>query len=235
MTVAGPKEPSTEELQALNWREFRNWLHRNKKAILPIPNCAVIYAGYPHNEVRALLKNLKDKSELRRMYEIIDAVEAQARQYDGQSRLDTINKVLARMKNPLPKLVEATGANIGHAKKFASMLDCADALASDKWALLPPAHQRKVWDMLSKRYVANAEGKVEIWDGATERMKQVNSKFVMIRTELAELAKNPRVDAKTKESVQKMLRRYEDHYESVGKSVAVIVKRLDAGLRKAAR
>ena len=232
----------TAAIQKANWRAFKTWLKRHGGMILPIPGAAVLYAGYVPSDLREFAKLARKEESLRRMWQIIDEVESNARTYTGRSHLDTLHTVLKRIRSPLPELYEATGANVGAErdgkpirKKYANMADCAEALSSDNWALLAPRERRFVWDMLSRRYVQNAGPDLQIWEGARKDMKQLDSSFIMIRTELLELSKKRDASPELLKTVEKMLKRYRTHYEKVGKSIDSHLARVQRNLRKIAR
>jgi hypothetical protein len=235
-------DTQTKALQKANWRAFRTWLKRHGKMILPIPGLAVLYAGYAPNDVREFRNLARKEDSLRRMWEIINDVESNARTYTGRSHLDTLHSVLKRIRGPLPEIYEATGSNAGATwdgqtirKKYANMLDCADALASDDWQLLGAGERRLVWDMLSRRYVQNAGPDLQLWEGARKDMKQLDSSFIMIRTELLELSRKKDASPELLKTVEKMLKRYQDHYEKVGKSIDEHLRRVQQNLRKIER
>ncbi|UWR03640.1 hypothetical protein K3740_02745 [Ruegeria conchae] len=217
-------------------KEFNNWLSKYSKVIMPIPNRGAIYAGLGKTNLMKMKKGLQAQPETIPMWKIIEKVEKDAREYTGYVTIDTINDVLKRIKSPIPKLVEATGANAGHPKKYSDMLSCVNALASDDWELLPKVNRRKVWNMVSAKYAENLSGDVQIWEGVSKRLRLLEKYKVMLQDELKKVHKNPKVSPKTRKAVEGLIKKYEKHYGELGaeaKSKDSNLKRsLKAALRK---
>ena len=94
----------TAKLQKQNLAAFDTWIKSHGKLILPIPNRAVIYAGFPPADLMKAKSLLTSNQQLRRMWQIIEEVERQIVQITGQVRYDKLNDVLRRLKGPLPAL-----------------------------------------------------------------------------------------------------------------------------------
>jgi len=202
----------TAELQKKNLAAFEAWVRSYGKMIVPIPGCAVIYAGFPPAELMQAKAALSANQQLRRMWQIIEEAEKQIRSYTGRVKYDKLNDVLRRLKGPLPALVEATGANIGHPKKFSDMLSCAEILTDPRWALIDKGKFNYVWDTLSAQYVKNSSGDVEIWEGCKANYKQVDQSTTLIRAELTALLGRADLPAATREAASKIAVRYVNHH-----------------------
>lgn len=206
------KLETDEDRQIANLRTFMAWLKQHGNMILPIPNRGAIYAGLGKTNLMKMKKGLQAEPETTPMWKIIEKAEKDAREYTGYVTIDPINDVLKRIKSPLPKLVEATGANAGHPKKFADFLSCVNALASDDWALIPRAARRKVWNLVSRKYAENLRGDVQIWEGVSKRLRLLEGHKVMIQTELKKIEKNPNVSAASRKKIAALIKKYEKHY-----------------------
>ncbi|MCB1332869.1 MAG: hypothetical protein KDK26_04280 [Roseivivax sp.] len=221
-----------EQRQNDNLKSFQDWLKKSGKSILPIPNTGVLYAGFPPAELAKMRKGLQSEDETKRIYEIIAKAEKDSREYTGRVSLDTLHNVLKRLKSPLPKLVEATGANAGHEKRFSDMLSCAEALASADWALLPRRDRDRVWHLLSEKYAENLQGDIQIWEGVSKRAKLLEPYKVMIETELKTARKNGKLSAKSLKTVEDMIKKYEAYYGKIFDEAASNDKRLKADFKK---
>ena len=229
------KQKTDEERQADNLAVFTKWLKDNGKMILPIPNRGVIYAGLGKSNLMKMKKGLQAAPETIAMWKIIEKAEKDAREVTGFVTLDTINDVLKRLKSPLPKLVEATGANAGHPKKYSDMLSCVEAMASNDWALLPKAARPKVWNMVSAKYAENLKGDVQVWEGVSKRLRLLEPYKVMLQTELKAIEKNKNVSPKTRKTVQDLIKKYEHHYGALGREAESNDKKLKASYKKATK
>lgn len=203
--------------------------------ILPIPNRGVIYAGLGKSNLMKMKKGLQAAPETIPMWKIIEKAEKDTREITGYVTLDTINDVLKRLKSPLPKLVEATGANAGHPKKYADMLSCVEAMASNDWALLPKADRPKVWNMVSAKYAENLKGDVQVWEGVSKRLRLLEPYKVMLQTELKEIEKNKNVSPKTRKTIQDLIKKYENHYGALGREGQSNDMTLKASYKKATK
>lgn len=203
----------TQKLQKQNLAAFEAWLKTSGHMVLPIPNRAVIYAGFPPGELMTARKVLTSSDQMRRMWQIIETVEKQIREVTGQVSYDKLNDVLKRLTGPLPKLVEATGANIGHPKKFANMLDCAERLTDARWALIDKGKFNYVWDKLSEQYVKNSRGDVEIWEGRKANYKRIDASTTLIRSELAALLAREDLPKATRLVAEKLVVGYVKHHQ----------------------
>lgn len=199
--------------QAANLKAFDQWLATNGKMILPIPNHAVIYAGFPPAELMKARNALGSHEQLRRMWQIIETVDKDIKSLTGQVTYDKLNDVLKRLKSPLPKLIEATGANAGHPKKFSDMLSCAETLTDARWALIDKGKFNYVWDMLSAEYVKNSRGDVQIWEGRQKNYKQISVGTTLIRAELKELLARKDLPPATLKAASELVVRYVKHHE----------------------
>lgn len=206
-------DKATQDRQKANLKAFDDWVKASGKMILPIPNRAVIYAGYPSAELMKARKVLGDNEPTRRMWQIIEKVDKDIREMTGQVTYDKLNDVLKRLKGPLPKLVEATGANAGHPKKFADMLECAEKLTDPRWALIDKGKFNYVWDTLSGEYVKNSKGDVQIWEGRLANYKQINVGTTLIRTELEALLKRKDLPPATLKAASELVVRYVNHHK----------------------
>ena len=230
-----------EKRQLQNWNSFTSWISNHGKSLVPIPDVAVLYSGYSKPDLAKLKKGLIDESEVRGMWKIIQIVEKNARDYSGRVTIEIIDDVLKRHKSPLPKLVEATGSNAGQKvkgankpvfKKYSDMLSCANALASDNWQLLKKPHRKIVWDLLSKQYAANLSGDVQVWEGVSKEMKNLERYKVMVRTELAVARKNKKIDPKSMKNIESLLKKYEAHYGKIESVISRNDKALKASFKK---
>lgn len=221
------KNETDEDRQKQNLEVFKAWLKKNGNMILPIPNRGVIYAGLGKTNLMKMKKGLQAEPETTPMWKIIEKAEKDAREYHGYVTLDTINDVLKRIKSPLPKLVEATGANAGHPKRYSDMLSCVEALASDSWALLPKADRNRVWNMVSAKYAENLKGDVQVWEGVSKRLKLLEGYKVMVQTELKAIRNNPNVSAASRKKIEGLIKKYEAHYGKLAEEV----KANDAALK----
>jgi len=209
------------------------WLKDNGKSIFPIPNRGVIYAGFGKTNLTKMKKNLQAEPEAIPMWKIIEKAEKDAKEYEGLVTLDTINDVLKRLRSSLPMLIETTGANAGHPKKYSDMLSCVEALASDDWALLPKADRRKVWNLVSDKYAQNLEGEVQIWEGASKRFRLLERYKVMLQTELRAIKNNPKVTAASQKKVAGLIKKYEKRYGELGAEVKSNAQKLKASFSAA--
>lgn len=115
--------PETDRIrQERNLKEFNAWLEKHSGMILPIPNKGAIYAGLGKTNLKKMKDGLQAAPETVPMWKIIEKAQKDAMAFDGYVTIDTINDVLRRIKSPLPKLIEATGGNAGHPKKYSDML-----------------------------------------------------------------------------------------------------------------
>lgn len=226
---------SDQDRQKINQKSFEDWLAKNGNMILPIPNRGVIYAGLGKTNLLKMKKGLQAQPETIPMWKIIETAEKDVREYTGYVTIDTINDVLKRLKSPLPKLIEATGANAGHAKKYSDMLSCANALASDDWELLPKSDRRKVWNVLSAKYAQNLRGEVQIWEGVSKRLRLLEKYKVMLQTELKEVSKNPKVSASARKNAEALIKKYEKSYGELGREAKANDAKLKASYKKALR
>lgn len=202
----------TQKLQKQNLAVFEDWLKTTGHMILPIPHRAVIYAGFPPEGLRVAKKLLTSSDQMRRMWQIIETVEKQIREVTGQVSYDKLNDVLRRLKGPLPKLVEATGANIGHPKKFSDMLSCTMTLTDARWALIDKGKFNYVWDRLSEQYVKNSRGDVEIWEGRMANYKRIDASTTLIRSELNALLAREDLPKLTRLAAEKLVVGYVAHH-----------------------
>ena len=226
-------KPSTDEArQRQNLETFEAWLKKHGNMILPIPNRGVVYAGLGKTNLMKMKKGLQAGPETIPMWKIIEQAERDAREVTGYVTLDTINDVLKRIKAPLPKLIEATGANAGHPKKYSDMLSCVEALASDNWQLLSKAERRKVWNMVSQKYAENLQGDVQVWEGVSKRLRLLEKYKVMLQTELKEIQKNPKVSPASRKLVEGLIKKYESHYGELGRTVEEYDRKLKASFKK---
>ena len=227
-------QPSTDEArQQQNLENFKAWLKKHGNLILPIPGRGVVYAGFGKTNLMKMKKGLQAEPEAIPMWKIIEKAEKDAREVTGFVTLDTINDVLKRLKSPLPKLIEATGANAGHPKKYSDMLSCVEALASDKWQLLPKPDRRKVWNMVSEKYADNLRGDVQVWEGVSKRLRLLESYKVLLQTELKRIQQNDKVSAASRKTVEGLIKKYEKHYGELGRQVSDYDKQLKASYKKA--
>ena len=222
-----PKTLSDADRQAINLKAFLAWNKSYGHMIVTGDNMGVIYAGFGKTNLMKMKKGFQAEPEVTPMWKIIERMEKEAREYSGYSVVDTINVVLQRIKSPLPKLIEATGANAGDPKRYSDMLSCANALASDDWQLLPVKARRRVWNILSKTYVQNLRGDVQIWEGVSKKLRLLEPYKVMLQTELKAIRNNPNVSDKTRKKIEALIKKYESHYGELGKEA----KRLDSGLK----
>lgn len=225
----------TVKLQRQNLAAFESWLNAHGKMILPIPNRAVIYAGFPTADLIKVKTILTASDQLRRMWQIIETVESQIRDVTGQVSYDKLNDVLKRLKSPLPKLVEATGANIGHPKKFSDMLSCAETLTDARWALIEKGKFNHVWDKLSAAYVANSKGDVEIWEGRKANFKRIDASTTLIRAELNALLARTDLPPATRIAAEKIAVSYVKHHKDQKIFSEKLVTSAQASLRAAAK
>ena len=205
--------PETDKLQKQNLKAFDDWVKAHGNMVMPIPNRAVIYAGFPPGDLAKAKKLMTSHDQLRRMWQIIETVDKQIREISGQTTYDKLNDVLLRLKSPLPKLVEATGANIGHPKKFSDMLSCADRLTDPRWELIDKGKFNYVWDTLSGEYVKNSRGDVEIWEGRKANYRQVDVSTTLIRAEIKELLSRSDLPPATRKAASELAVRYVKHHE----------------------
>ncbi len=229
------RNAAVECRQKQNLKEFKNWLSKYSKVIMPIPNRGAIYAGLGKTNLMKMKKGLQAQPETIPMWKIIEKVEKDAREYTGYVTIDTINDVLKRIKSPIPKLVEATGANAGDPKKYSDMLSCVNALASDDWELLPKVNRRKVWNMVSAKYSENLSGDVQIWEGVSKRLRLLEKYKVMLQDELKQVHKNPKVSLKTRKEVEGLIKKYENHYGELGAEAKLKDSTLKRSLKVAMR
>ena len=227
--------PETAELQASNWVNFMKWATAHGNMVLPIPNRAVIYAGYPPAELMKVKKSLSGDQSLRGMWQIIEDVEKQIRDVTGQVTYDKLNDVLRRLRSPLPVVQDTLGAAIGHTKKFSDMLSCAEALTSNDWKLLDKGDFKKVWDELSALYIRNSQGDVQIWEGRKLNYKRIDIGTTLIRRELVELLKRTDLPKKTLEAVVKMAKGYQNHYDGQKQVADDLVRKAEAQLKAGAK
>lgn len=211
------KRETDEDRQNKNLETFLEWLKNNGKTILPIPNRGAIYAGLGKSNLMKMKKGLQVEPETTPMWKIIEKAEKEAREYHGYVTIDPINDVLKRIKSPLPKLIEATGANSGHQKKYSDMLSCVEALSSDNWALLPKPARRKVWHWVSEKYAENLQGDVQVWEGVSKQLRLLEKYKVMLQIELKKIQSNPSVSAASRKKVEGLVKKYEAHYGELGK------------------
>ena len=202
---------------------------------MPIPNRAVIYAGFPADDLMKVKNFMMAESQLRGMWQIIDAVEKQIRDVTGQVAYDKLSDVLKRLNGPLPKLVETHGANIGHPKKYADMLSCTNAMTSKDWQLLDRGKFNTVWQELSALYVRNSRGDVEIWEGRKKNYKRIDEGSVMINRELDELLKKPDLPKATLAAAIKLAKHYQKYYDKQQINADDLVRQAEARLKEAAR
>ena len=228
------KEVQTRQKQ--NLKAFENWLKAHGKMILPIPNRAVIYAGFPPSELAKAKALMGTQAQLKRIWQIIEQVDREIRDDTGQVTYDKLNDVLKRLKSPLPKLIEATGANAGHPKKFSDMLSCAETLTDARWALIDKGKFNHVWDSLSAEYVKNARGDVQIWEGRLANNKQINVGTTLIRAELKELLARADLPNETLKAASELVVRYVKHHDQQQiyseKTVAAALKVLQDAKRR---
>ena len=227
--------PQTAKLQAENWSAFAAWTKAHGTMVMPIPNRAVIYAGFPAGDLMKVKNFMMAESQLRGMWQIIDAVEKQIRDVTGQVAYDKLSDVLKRLNGPLPKLVETHGANIGHPKKYADMLSCTNAMTSKDWQLLDRGKFNTVWQELSALYVRNSRGDVEIWEGRKKNYKRIDEGSVMINRELEELLKKPDLPKATLAAAIKLAKHYQKYYDKQQINADDLVRQAEARLKEAAR
>ncbi|MDN5787627.1 hypothetical protein [Pseudorhodobacter sp.] len=212
------KNETVADRQSGNFKVFSEWLKQSGGMILPIPNRGAIYAGVGKINLMRMQRGFQAEPEAIPMWKIIQKAEKDAREYEGYVTIDTINDVLRRIKSPLPKLIEATGANAGHPKRYSDMLSCVEALASDSWELLSKPDRRNVWSLVSEKYAENLRGDVQIWEGVSKRLRLLEPYKVMLQTELKKIQGNPRVSAASRKNVEDLIKKYEKHYGELGRS-----------------
>jgi hypothetical protein len=227
------KQKTDEDRQAENLAVFKAWLKANGKMILPIPNRGVVYAGLGKTNLKKMKDGLQEAPETTPMWKIIEKAEKDSREITGYVMLDTINDVLKRLKSPLPKLVEATGANAGHPKKYSDMLSCVEAMASDSWALLPKSDRRKVWGIVSEKYADNLKGDVQVWEGVSKRLRLLEPHKVLVQKELDRIRKNKNVSPASRKKAEDLIKKYEKHYGTVGRDGDTNDQKLKASYKKA--
>jgi hypothetical protein len=206
--------PQLAKYQAQNLAIFNAWIAAHGKLILPIPHRAVIYAGFPEGEVLKAKSLLNSHQHMRRMWQIIEFVDKNVRDYTGQVHYDKLNDVLRRLKGPLPAIVDTNGGAIGRPKKFADMLECAEKLTNPNEHLLDKGRFNYVWDTLSAQYVKNAKGEVEIWQGCKANHKQVDQSTTLIRTELQTLLARTDIPQATREAASKIVVSFVNHHRN---------------------
>ena len=227
--------PETAAWQKKNLGAFEDWLKAHGKMILPIPQRAVIYAGFPPGELMKAKSLLTASDQMRRMWQIIETVDNQIHAVTGRVSYDKLNDVLKRISGPLPKLFEATGANIGHPKKFSDMLSCAEKLTDPRNALIDKGKINHVWDRLSEAYVANSKGDVEIWDGRKANYKRIDGSTTMIRSELKALLLRDDLPKATRLAAEKIVVSYVRHHQDQKTFSEKLVAEAVASLRAARR
>ena len=178
-------------------------------------------------------KGLQAEPESIPMWKIIEKAEKDAREYEGFVTIDTINDVLKRIRSPLPILIEATGANAGHPKKYSDMLSCVEALASNDWALLPKSDRGKVWNRVSEKYAQNLQGEVQIWEGVSKRLRLLERYKVMLQTELKTIQGNPAVTAESQKKIAGLIKKYEKRYGELGAEAKDNDRKLKASVKAA--
>lgn len=205
--------PQTVKLQKQNLAAFDAWIKATGKMILPIPNRAVIYAGFPPGDLMKAKSQLTSHEPLRRMWQIIEATDQRIREITGQVTYDKLNDVLKRLKGPLPKLVATDGADIGHPKKFSDMLSCAEHMTDPNWSLIEKGKFNYIWDTLSEQYVKNSQGDVQIWEGRKLNYKQIDASTTLIRTELKALLERTDLPKASLLAAQKIVVSYVKHHQ----------------------
>lgn len=229
----GHKEsPETVQLQNKNLANFRKWMaSTGKSMILPISGKGVVYAGFPGTEFSKYRKEARKNGDLTAMWQAIEKINKNSKEITGITAYDTINTVLKRLKGPLPVLYETFGANMGNKKKYANMLDVANALCDKNWRLLPKGdHKRLVWDALSKIYVDNAKGDLAIFEGSQNPLKQLDRRFTLINTELAAILKNKNLSKDTIRTAEYIAKRYSQHHSEQYKNFKGLLKSAKKGL-----
>ena len=205
--------PETVKLQKQNLAAFDAWVKAHGNMILPIPDKAVIYAGFPPGDLTKAKSHLTSSEQMRRMWQIIETTEKQMREVTGQVSYDKLNDVLRRLKSPLPKLVATDGADIGHPKKFSDMLSCAEHLTDTNWALIDKGKVSYVWDTLSEQYVKNSKGDVEIWEGRKLNYKRIDASATLIRAELKALLQREDLPKASRLAAEKIVVSYVKHHQ----------------------
>lgn len=208
----------TIALQKQNLKAFDDWITAKGSLIFPIPGKAVIYAGFPPAELARIKTTLTAKGDhaepLRAMWKLIEEHDKKAREMTGQVSYDKLNDVLKRIKQKdLPKLVATDGADIGHPKKFADMLECAEKMTDKNWSLVEKGKFNYIWDTLSEQYVKNSRGEVEIWEGRKRDLSRINIGTTLIRKELATLLARKDLPPATKTAAEKLLVGYAKHHK----------------------
>ncbi len=207
------KPKQTKELQDKNLAAFDAWIKSHGKMVMPIPNHAVIYAGFPPADLMKVKKLMTSEQQLRGMWKIIEDADKEIREISGQTTYHKLNDVLKRLKGPLPVLVATDGADIGHTKKFSDMLSCAEHMTDKNWSLIDKGKFNHVWDALSEQYVKNSRGDVQIWEGRKANHQQINISTTLIRKELAALVARNDLPPATLKAASELVVRYVSHHK----------------------
>lgn len=205
--------PETIKLQKQNLATFDGWVKAHGNMIVPIPDKAVIYAGFPPGDLSKAKSQLTASDQLRRMWQLIESADKQIREITGQVSYDKLNDVLKRLKGPLPKLVATDGADIGNPKKFSDMLSCAEHMTDTNWSLIDKGKFDYVWDTLSEQYVKNSKGDVEIWEGRKLNYKRIDASATLIRAELKALLQRDDLPKASRVAAEKIVVSYVKHHQ----------------------
>lgn len=230
-------DPETIKLQQKNLASFRAWMKSHGGNVLPIPGKSVVYAGFPKTEFSKMRKQAqKQGAPMEPMWQALEKINKLSRDHTGHLTYDTINDVLKRLKGPLPKLFETTGANRGHPKRYANMLDVANALCDRNWQLLPRGdHKGWVWGELSALYVANSKGQIDIFEGSQKVLKQLDKRFVLIDRELEAILKNKSLSKETHATARAIAKRYSEHHSKAYAQFKTYLQDSKKNLREAAK
>ena len=231
------EDPKTVEIQKMNLASFNKWVgSTGKRMIVPIPNKAVVYAGFPNTETSKYRALARKNNDLTPMWKAIDQVNKLSTDLEGIVTYDTITDALKRIKSPLPEIRETWGPYIGIKQGYANMLDIANYLCMKKWKLLPKGDTKKiVWGQLSEVYVSNAKGYLAICEGNQKKLKQLDRNFTLINNELKAILKNKNLSKETIETAKYMANRYANHHSKSYDEFRNYIKNEKSSLEKAVK
>jgi hypothetical protein len=203
-----------EKAQDDNLKAFETWLNANKKTLAPQTNLGVIYAGQKivgKMLPSGILLDGSMKADATPMWKFIKLWNDMHKQVHGKLRYETVEDVLKRLTPPRIKWTQ--GKACGIIKVMTNMYDCANDLSSDKEQMLAKPARKKVWTALSKVYVANIKGELNILEGVMKDYKRLDETKIMIQTEIPELLKNQDLNAKSRVELQELYKTYKSVYE----------------------
>jgi hypothetical protein len=214
-------------------KAFDNWLVSNGQLLRSRYGKAIIYAGIEPSEFRKAKQKLPVDSDLKKIWEKVEAINSEVEKLEGRSKYDLLTDVIKRCsKSPTLKHTHGpeSGSDISGIK---SLLHYTKVIENKQFSAIDKNKIKYVWGQLSATYVANSEGEVTILEGRTAQNKRVTLAFTMVQKELEALWKRKNLPEATQKNAAAMISGYLTHYDGQRQLSEEIVREARDVMRKA--